>query len=438
MPYTERNYDVAVFGAGVSGLCAAIQAARLGKRTLLVEKNGMIGGTMTMAAVDRPAMFHAWGRQIIRGIGWELVERTLRECGSPAPEWKNLDTRDHVGGGIPVNPLIFAAVADEVLAQCGALLALHSMAATVRFEEDAWRILLAGKSGPREIRASMLVDCTGDADLVALAGGGFQNSGECQPASFSVLLGNYDPDRLDYAALAAAMAEAARKGELEPGDIWWPAGAFPESETAQKTLLRYYLGRRGMNANHIAMPDADAPDARTRLELAGRASVLRAYRFLRKQPGLERLTLTPVGSECGVRESRRILGKVTVTEADYCGGRCFDDAVCYSFYPIDLHCMRSDLIVKHLPENTLPTVPRGALVPESLPRMLVAGRSISSDRLANSALRIQATCMATGQAAGALAALAEKAAGDAMAVPVEDLRRILREHDAIVPPELSR
>ena len=279
----------------------------------------------------------------------------------------------------------------------------------------------------------MLVDCTGDADLVALAGGKFQPAGECQPASFSVLLGNYDPDRLDYSALAAAMAAAAHNGELEPGDIWWPAGAFPENESAQKTLLRYYLGRRGMNANHIAMPDADAPDARTRLELAGRASVLRAYRFLRKQPGLEHLTLTPVGSECGVRESRRILGKVTVTEEDYFGGRCFDDAVCYSFYPIDLHCMRSDLIVKHLPENTLPTVPRGALVPESLPHMLVAGRSISSDRMANSALRIQATCMATGQAAGALAALATDFDGDPAGVPMDLLRETLRAHDAIVP-----
>ena len=192
-----ERFDVAVFGAGVSGLCAAIQAARLGKRTLLVEKNGMTGGTMTMAAVDRPAMFNAWGRQIIRGIGWELVERTLRECGSPPPDWQTLDTRDHVACGIRIDPLIFAALADEALAASGAMLALHTMPATIRFEQDAWRVLLAGKSGPHEIEAAMLVDCTGDADLVALAGGRFQPDEERQPASFSVLLGNYDPDRLD-------------------------------------------------------------------------------------------------------------------------------------------------------------------------------------------------------------------------------------------------
>ena len=233
-----ERFDVAVFGAGVSGLCAAIQAARLGKRTLLVEKNGMTGGTLTMAAVDRPAMFNAWGRQIIRGIGWELVERTLRECSSPLPDWRKLDTRDHVACGIRVDPLIFAAVADEALAASGVFLALHAMPATLKFEQDAWRVLLAGKSGPREIQASMLVDCTGDADLVALAGGKFQPSEERQPASFSVLLGNYDPDRLDYAALAAAMVDATNKGELELGDIWWPAGRLPESESSRQSMLR--------------------------------------------------------------------------------------------------------------------------------------------------------------------------------------------------------
>ena len=425
-----ERYDVAVFGAGVSGLCAAIQAARLGKRTLLVEKNGMTGGTMTMAAVDRPAMFHAWGRQIIRGIGWELVERTLRECGSPLPDWQKLDTRDHVGGGILVNPLIFAAVADEALDACGVLLALHTMPATMQCEQDAWRVLLAGKSAPREIRAKMVIDCTGDADLVALASGKFQPSDECQPASFSVLLGNYDPDRLDYAALADALVKATEAGELELGDIWWPAGRLPESASSRESLLRYYLKRRGMNANHVAMPDPGQAECRTRLELAGRASILRAWRFLRRQPGLEKLTMTPVASECGVRESRRILGKVTVTEEDYYTGRQFDDAVCYSFYPLDLHRMRDSLVVKHLPDKALPTVPRGALIPESLPRMLVAGRAISSDRMANSALRIQATCMATGQAAGALAALAD---GDAGAVDMGRLREVLRTHDAIVP-----
>ena len=433
----ERNYDVAVFGAGVSGLCAALQSARLGKRTLLVEKNGMTGGTLTMAAIDRPAMFNAWGRQIIRGIGWELVERTLRECGSPLPDWHSLDARDHVGCGILVNPLIFAAIADEALALCGAELLLHAMPAALHFDRNNWHISLAAKDGPREIDAAMVVDCTGDADLVALCGGKFQPGETCQPASFSCLLGNFDPGKLDYPALAAALLRATENGELMPGDIWWPAGNLPADPSSLEGMLRFYLDRRGINANHIALNDPSSPDSRTELELAGRASILRAYRFLRKQPGLEHLTMTPVGSECGIREFRRILGKTTVTQADYFGGRLFDDAVCYSFYPIDLHSSQQSLIVKPLPEGTLPTVPRGALVPESLPHMLVAGRALSSDRMANSALRIQATCMATGQAAGALAASAAASDGDPMNVPMDTLRDLLRQHDAIVPPDLS-
>ena len=81
----ESSYDVVVFGGGTAGVVAAIQAGRMGVRTLLVEKNGMLGGTMTVAGVNYPNSFFAWGRQVVSGIGWELVEKTLREMGCPDP-----------------------------------------------------------------------------------------------------------------------------------------------------------------------------------------------------------------------------------------------------------------------------------------------------------------------------------------------------------------
>jgi hypothetical protein len=86
-----------------------------------------------------------------------------------------------------------------------------------------------------------------------------------------------------------------------------------------------------------------------------------------------------------------------------------------------------------LSEGVVPTVPRGALLPEGSRNFLVAGRCLASDRLANSALRVQATCMATGQAAGALAALAARAGIDTEAVPLAELDSVLRHHAAIVP-----
>ena len=80
------TYDVAVFGAGPAGICAALQAARLGLKTTLVEKNGICGGTMTFCGVNYPGIFGAWGKQIIAGIGWELLTATWLETGSPIPE----------------------------------------------------------------------------------------------------------------------------------------------------------------------------------------------------------------------------------------------------------------------------------------------------------------------------------------------------------------
>jgi hypothetical protein len=177
---------------------------------------------------------------------------------------------------------------------------------------------------------------------------------------------------------------------------------------------------------------------KTRLELEARKRLLRLYRFLRRQPGLEALDIAHLAPECGVRETAIIRGKRTVTVADYCSGRLWEDAVCYSFYPIDLHTSNGGgLRCEPLREGVVPTVPRGALLPEGSRNFLVAGRCLSSDRLANSALRVQATCMATGQAAGAMAALSASKRLDPEDIPVVNVHTLLREHGAIIPERRS-
>ena len=81
----KSAYDIIVIGGGPAGVTAAIQAGRTGANTLLVEKSGMLGGTMTVGGINAPAHFFAWGRQVIAGIGWELVRRTLEETDRPVP-----------------------------------------------------------------------------------------------------------------------------------------------------------------------------------------------------------------------------------------------------------------------------------------------------------------------------------------------------------------
>ena len=154
-------------------------------------------------------------------------------------------------------------------------------------------------------------------------------------------------------------------------------------------------------------------------------------------PGCADATVEQLFTQAAVRETYRIVGETTVTYEDYIAGRCFDDALCYSLYFIDVHTEHG---VEHefVPQGRVPTVPLGALVPHGSRRLLVAGRAVASDRLANSALRVEASCMAMGQAAGAAAALGVRQGVPSRDVPLDAIRALLRDHGAIVPPDLEQ
>ena len=136
--------------------------------------------------------------------------------------------------------------------------------------------------------------------------------------------------------------------------------------------------------------------------------------------------------ETAVRETYRVAGEYVISRSDYTSGKLFDDAVCYAFYPIDVHDEHG-VKPEHLPQGVFPTVPLRALVPKNSKNLLVAGRCVSSDREANSALRVQASCMAMGQAAGAAAVLAVLRNTTPLNVPLNDIRALLAKHDAILP-----
>jgi hypothetical protein len=137
-------------------------------------------------------------------------------------------------------------------------------------------------------------------------------------------------------------------------------------------------------------------------------------------------------NETASRETFRIVGEKTVTVNDYTSGRIYDDALSYSFYPIDLHD-ENGVKPKPLPHGKVPTIPRGALIPQGSKNIMVAGRCFSSDRLANSAARVQASCMGMGQAAAITAVLAARENTTPSSVPLKDIRRNLKAHNAVVP-----
>ncbi len=501
------DYDVAVVGAGTAGTIAAIQAGRLGLRTLLVEKNGMPGGTTIVAAVNFPGLFHAWGRQLIGGIGWELVSRAVELAGHDLHNFAQVPDR-HWQHQLRVNRALYSSLACEELQQAGVDVLFHAMPADVEEMEDGVQLTVCAKTGLETVKTGALIDATGDANAIYLAGYPLNQPEELQPGTLITALTGYDLQDVNRGELEQAFQAALEDGvqltvctktgletvktgalidatgdanaiymagyplnepeELQPGTLITVLTGYdlqdvnrgeleqafqaaledgelePEDEMFVRNNLWGFLSPglgpgafeavKGDNATHIAGVNGRTSAGRTEAELNSRVSLLRVYRFLRRQPGLENFEISFVAPECGIRETATIRGEATVTAEDYESGRLWDDAVSYSFYPIDVH-YPGGIRQRHLNPNTFPTIPRGALVPQGSRRLLVAGRCLSSDRDANSALRVQASCMGMGQAAAVLAGQAARQGISVMDTDMDEARAALREHGAIVPSE---
>jgi len=421
----EQNFDVIVVGGGGAGPSAAVQAARAGAKTLLVEKTSRLGGTTVNAGIYRPGLFDAHGKQIIDGIGYEICKRAIDVLGGPYTDFNKVPERHHMNQ-LYVDPAIYAAVCDLAVIESGATLLLHTMVGKVERRADDWLLTLCMKEGLAEFTAKVVIDCTGDANVVGMAGYELSYPEAQQPATLSCTMSGYDIEQLDMPAINAAFVEAVASGELKGSDGCW---------RTDQPSLRGWLSARGQNANHIeADSNARTSAGRSQVEVEGRSSVLRLFQFLRRQPGLENIKIESISPEVGIRETVTIVGEETVTLEDYTSGRVWDDAISYSFYPIDLHGYTSQEWNKYpLPEGVVATIPRGALLPRGSRNLLAAGRCFSSDRMANSAGRVQASAMAMGQAAGALGALACKNSTTVGEVDMSELRALLREHNAIVP-----
>ena len=421
------DFDVLVIGGGAAGCSAAVQAARLGARTGLVEKNGALGGTTTVAGVALPGLFHAWGHQVIAGIGWEMVTEAVRLAGDSLPDFSRWEL-PHYKLQIRVVAPLFAAVIDRTVVGSGVQLRLHTMLADLSWQDDRWRVVLCGKEGLYEVSAARVIDCSGDADAFGLAGLERRANDRRQPGTIIFKLSGYDLGALDFDHLEAAYRTALANGELLPQDL---AKTGPHA-------VRRFLRSGGDNATHVIDADGGSSEGRTRTEIAARQTLTRIWTFLRPQPGMEDLRLESWAIECGIRESRTIVGRDFITATDYAQGRRYPDSVSNSFYPIDVHDVDGDGIdIRRLEYGTVPSIPLGAMLARDHDFMIAAGRSVAGDQEANSAYRVQASCMAMGQAAGATAALSVDLDCPPAAVPIGDLHTRLREHGAIVPGDVE-
>jgi len=379
----STDADVLVVGGGTAGTIAAIQAARAGANTVLLERSGQLGGTTTVGGVAFPGLFHAWGKQIISGIGWELVSEVVAMDGGKLPDFTK-PPGAHWRHKVHVNQFLYAILAEEKCLKAGVTIVYYEFPLSIAKASGGWLVESVGPGVRRRIACRQLIDCTGGADVV----------------------GMLKMPRL-------------REKETQPGSMLFKCGSA------------YSPGREQLHAVYVHGADSSTSVTRTAANLAGRKGVLSR---LRRKParGKAQTRLIHMQPEAAFRESYRILGETVITREDYVSGRLFKDAVCYAFYPVDLHT-RKGVSPKPLARGVVPTVPLGALVPKNSLNIIVAGRCVSSDRLANSGLRVQAPCMAMGQAAGVAAALAAQQKTTPLKVPLEDIRRVLGKHEAIVP-----
>ena len=417
-----QDYDILVAGAGASGMCAAIAAAREGKRVLLVEKGGMLGGSNTQSLVCPLMGFHAGGRQAVRGLAQEIVDRLARRGGTLGHIPDPLGVTATI---TPIEPEILKQVYFEMLREeKNITLLLHTLITGAAVEQGRLaQVEAAHKGGKALFRAGVMIDATGDGDLAALAGVpcvfGREKDGLAQPMTLVIKIGGVEYPKIRAAMAARPDQFVLRKGALEDSYVA-VSGYFEAVEQARSRgeltlprdrVLLFQGVREGeaiLNMSRVVMKRSTDAWELTQAETEGRAQADEILSFLKKNiEGFENACLMETGAMIGVRESRHIQGRYTLTERDVVSGAEFEDAVALCAFPIDIHDPQGkDLHWTKTDTAQCCEVPYRVMVPESVGNLLVTGRCVSATHEAAASVRITPTAMALGEAAGIAAALA--------------------------------
>lgn len=442
--------DVCVIGAGPAGTCAAIAAARNGARTLLIERYGFLGGNLTAALVNPIFVFHNQaGYQIIRGIAEEIVQRLVAIGGSFG------HVPDICGDNptmTPFDPEDMKYVLLEMVNDAGVKLRLHSqLVEAIRDQESIDSVIVANKSGFQAIRAKTFIDATGDGDLAAYGGAEFLKGREgdllTQPMTLMFRLGNVDIPRVkefmkrnrDDLQIAVSDEDLDRAPAITfLGLDRLIAKTLPQGEfiANRERILLYQLPRPGqveVNATRIIKSDGTDVASLTHAEIEGQKQARIVLSFLKKYvTGFEDSYIVQTAVQIGVRETRRIKGRYVLSEEDITANRGFPDGIAKGCFAIDIHQPDGRSQIFTGSGKFTYDIPYRCLLPVGLRNLLVAGRCISATHAALASIRVMATCMAIGQAAGTAAALAAYAGIPAADVDIPKLRETLARDGAVL------
>jgi hypothetical protein len=423
-----RRYDVAVVGGGSAGIAAAIAAAGRGAHCILLDREATLGGNISQAFVHSICGLYFSDEPSPRFANPGFPQRfanALLACGA---------ARDPVRAGrvwvLPTDPPRLAAAAVELCQATAGLdleLAAELVAATLSSEPGGeQRLLLRTEGGLRqEICARIVVDASGDAALASLGGAATlaPPADTLQLPSYIFRLAGIDTAALDEMQgfgrlhVTRAVAGAVRDGDLPPGceSVLVRPGFEADLVYVTLNVPRPAEGWQPFDSRRVAALTAEA-----------KGSAEQLVAFLRStRPAFARCRIDAWPARLGVREGRRLRGRACVSREDVCSGRRHADEVAISTWPIELwrDHRRASFVHAAGPCG----VPLAALLSRSHPGLAAAGRCLGADTDALGALRVIGTALATGEAAGVVAACAADAGSDLASVAAGEVRQHILE-----------
>lgn len=414
------SVDVCICGGGPSGTAAAVNAARNGAKTLLIERGIALGGLGVLGCVypfmdthapdsDTPYLVELKNR--LRGKGIEPFDGVTRQT------WHN--------------PEILAEIHDEMCEESGAEILYQTVLVdTIKNGDKITAAIVQTIAGLAAVKAKIFIDATGDAYLSRVSGvdyeRGYEKTGNNQPLSFRFEMGGIDTEKLyNYVAIELKedwcksklpyfeIAEAMHRKQrykleefmargVESGEI-----TQDEAEYMQAYTIIGKNGVMSMNCPEIPVKfSATDPISYSKAVTFGRKMMRNIARYLIKHlPGFENAFISREAVMLGARESWRIKGKYYLVEDDYHNQSRFPDAVCRTAWFIDAH---GEKVSEKLPAGGFYEIPYRSLVTDKISNLIVVGRCISASFILQASMRIQPTCISIGEAAGIAAAFGLK------------------------------
>ena len=403
----KGEYDVIVSGSGPSGVSAALRAAGLGMKTLLIEQNGCLGGMWTSGLLGWMIDHHKPESRLMNRYKRELQLRG--SAGSPP-----------CSGSFAFEPECMKLLLEDLCRETGVNVRLYTQVSGAIRNADGTMdcVLTESKSGREAWRGTIFIDATGDGDLGSAAGCSFETgdpeNGHFQPMSMlAILTGIRLQDVIQYVNGYTPRAQAVNNLH----DLLTANGAEPTYHDATLFFLSDELFL--LMANHeCQMSGCDADDL-TRATMLARREIHQQIAALRRSgPEWKNLSIAATSERIGVREGRRLRGLYQVTLQDLLEGRTQPDSICRVAAGIDIHALTHSYangFFEHQHKSLPYDIPLRALISSEIPNLLLTGRCISGDFFAHASYRVTGNIVPLGEAAGILAALTvreKKAAAD--------------------------